>query len=66
MPSRSGRPRSALGHNRTWRRGFAMSALSLGAWHAVINENEPGSVQKSAQGESQIGVHIHLHRFAVA
>ena len=33
---------------------------------AVIHENEPGSVQKSVRGESQIGVHIHLRRFAVA
>jgi hypothetical protein len=35
--------------------------VPVSAWHAVINENEPGSVQKSASGESQIGVHIHLH-----
>src|SRR5215469_5789645 len=32
---------------------------------AVVNDNEPGSVQKSAPRESQIGVHIQLRWFAV-
>jgi hypothetical protein len=42
----------------------AQCAVPVSAWDAVVNENEPGSVQKSARGESQIGVHNHLHRFA--
>ena len=32
---------------------------------AVVNDNEPGSVQKPAPRESQIGVHIQLRWFAV-
>jgi hypothetical protein len=31
----------------------------------VVNKNQSGSVQKSTGGESQIAVHIRLHRFAV-
>ena len=32
---------------------------------AVVNDNEPGLVQKSAPRESQIGVHIQLRWFAI-
>ena len=42
----------------------AQRAVSVRARDTVVNENKPGSVQKSARGESQIGVHIHLRRFA--
>src|SRR2546430_91523 len=28
---------------------------------AVINQNEPNSLGKSASGESQIGTHVHFH-----
>jgi hypothetical protein len=34
--------------------------VPVGARDAVVNENEPGSVQKSAPRESQIGVYIQL------
>src|SRR5262249_4375561 len=39
--------------------------MPVHARDAVVNDNEPGSVQKSAPRESQIGVHIQLRWFAV-
>ena len=39
--------------------------MPVRAWDAVVNDNEPGSVQKPTPRESQIGVHIQLRWFAV-
>src|SRR6516165_6664477 len=39
--------------------------MPVRARDAVVNDNEPGSVQKPAPRESQIGIHIQLRWFAV-
>ncbi len=44
----------------------AQCAVFVRARDAVINQNEPNSLGKSAGGESQISTHVHLHPFVVA
>ena len=39
--------------------------MPVRAWDAVVNDNEPGSVQKPAPRESQIWIHIQIRWFAV-
>ena len=41
----------------------AQCAVLARVWDAVINENKPNCLWKSAGGESQIGTHVPLHRF---